>query len=304
MKLSGIDANLLASLEALLQERSVTRAARRLGVGQPAVSHSLARLRRQFNDPLLVLQGRSYVLTPKAIQLGVAVAKATRALADVFEDRPPFVPATSTQRFVIACSDWVGPVVLPPLVDLVRREASSVEIEIRALAPGAAEGPLDESVDFGLGIFDGVPPTLNQQPLYEDPAVCVVRESLELGGARMTAGSYASLPHPEITSQPGATTDFRVDRALAAAGLSRWVAVRIPFCLLATRVLEHADFVATMPSRAAHDLARMGRVRVLEPPLALPPYRFSLIWRVERGDEPAHAWLREAIASLCANGRR
>ena len=127
MKLSGIDANLLASLEALLQERSVTRAARRLGVGQPAVSHSLARLRRQFNDPLLVLQGRSYVLTPKAIQLGVAVAKATRALADVFEDRPPFVPATSTQRFVIACSDWVGPVVLPPLVDLVRREASSVD---------------------------------------------------------------------------------------------------------------------------------------------------------------------------------
>ena len=90
MKLSGIDANLLAALDALLREKSVTRAARRLGVGQPALSHSLARLRAHFKDELLVLKGRNYVLTDKAEKLASVVANATRALSDVFEEQPLF----------------------------------------------------------------------------------------------------------------------------------------------------------------------------------------------------------------------
>src|SRR6476620_1373483 len=108
MKLSGIDANLLAALDALLREKSVTRAARRLGVGQPALSHSLSRLRDHFKDDLLVLRGRNYVLTDKAEKLASVVSNATRALADVFEERPSFDAATSSYRFVVACSDLFG----------------------------------------------------------------------------------------------------------------------------------------------------------------------------------------------------
>src|SRR6185503_7664567 len=103
MRLSGIDANLLAALDALLREKSVTRAARRLGVGQPAVSHSLARLRAHFKDELLVLKGRSYVLSDRAERLASVVANATRALAEVFEEQPRFEAATSSYRFVVAC---------------------------------------------------------------------------------------------------------------------------------------------------------------------------------------------------------
>src|ERR1700712_1896705 len=99
MKLAGIDANLLAALDALLREKSVTRAARRLGVGQPAVSHALARLRDHFKDELLVLNGRDYVLTDKAEKLATVVANATRALSEVFEDKPSFDAATSSYRF-------------------------------------------------------------------------------------------------------------------------------------------------------------------------------------------------------------
>src|SRR5882724_13505073 len=105
MKLSGIDANLLAALDALLREKSVTRAARRLGVGQPALSHSLSRLRDHFRDDLLVLKGRNYVLTDKAEKLAGVVAHATRALAEVFEEPPAFDAETSSYRFVVACSD-------------------------------------------------------------------------------------------------------------------------------------------------------------------------------------------------------
>lgn len=105
VKMSGVNANILVALDALLREKSVTRAAGRLGVGQPALSHALSRLRAHFRDDLLVLNGRNYVLTDKAEKLAGLVANATRALADVFEEPPSFDAATSSNRFVVACSD-------------------------------------------------------------------------------------------------------------------------------------------------------------------------------------------------------
>ncbi|HKQ67741.1 MAG TPA: LysR family transcriptional regulator, partial [Polyangiaceae bacterium] len=133
MKLSGIDANLLAALEALLREKSVTRAAKRLGVGQPALSHSLSRLRDHFKDDLLILKGRNYLLTPRAEKLVDVVANATRALADVFEEQPTFDAATSSSRFVVACSDLFGLLIIPELLRTLRREAEHVEVEVRAM---------------------------------------------------------------------------------------------------------------------------------------------------------------------------
>src|SRR5688572_21083706 len=120
MKLSGIDANLLAALDALLREKSVTRAARRLGVGQPALSHSLARLRDHFKDELLVLKGRNYILSDKAERLASVVANATRALAEVFEEQPRFEAATSSYRFVVACSDLFGILIIPELLHTLK----------------------------------------------------------------------------------------------------------------------------------------------------------------------------------------
>ncbi|MET0595684.1 MAG: LysR family transcriptional regulator, partial [Polyangiaceae bacterium] len=175
MKLSGIDANLLAALDALLREKSVTRAARRLGVGQPAVSHSLSRLRAHFHDELLVLKGRNYVLTAKAEKLTSVVANATRALADVFEEQPSFDAATSSYRFVVACSDLFGILIVPELLRTLQREAEHVEVELRAIVAPANESILGGGVDIALGIFEDVPARINQQALYEDPAVCVIR---------------------------------------------------------------------------------------------------------------------------------
>jgi DNA-binding transcriptional LysR family regulator len=106
-------------------EKSVTRAARRLGVGQPALSHSLARLRTHFKDDLLVLKGRNYVLSDGAKKLAHVVAHATRALAEVFEERPSFDAATSSHRFVVACSDLFGILIIPELLHTLPREPST-----------------------------------------------------------------------------------------------------------------------------------------------------------------------------------
>jgi len=299
MRLSGIDANLLSSLDALLQEKSVTRAAKRLGVGQPAVSHALARLREHFRDPLLVLRGRAYVLTPRAQQLAGVVANATRALADVFEDPATFVAATSSQRFVVACSDLIGTILVPELLHVIGREAANVQFELRPLFERSAASVLGEDVDLGVGLFDDVPPGVNQQALYDDPAVCVVRASHERVGRRLTLETYVKLPHLDVAHSSDSAPDLRIDHALAAVGKHRRVTVRVPYFLLAPRVLERTDFVATMSARAGRILARMARLRLVEPPIALPSYRISQVWKADRNNDGAHAWLRQRIARIC-----
>src|SRR3954454_2532385 len=298
MKLSGIDANLLASLDALLREKSVTRAAKQLGVGQPALSHSLSRLRDHFKDDLLVLKGRNYVLTDKAEKLSSMVANATRALAEVFEEQPSFDAATSSYRFVLACADLFGILIIPELLRTLRREAEHVTIEVRAVAT-AKEAILQGGVDLALGIFEDVPSTINQQSLYEDATVCVVRANHEQVGKRLTLETYAKLPHLEIAAVPDAIPGLHIDRALAAIGKRRHVTLRVPYYLLAPRILEQTDHVATLSASGAEILAKMARLRVVAPPIELPTYKYSQIWQNRHNDDRAHTWLRERIARIC-----
>ena len=299
MRLSGIDANLLAALDALLREKSVTRAARRLGVGQPAVSHSLARLRDHFKDDLLVLNGRNYVLTTKADKLASVVAGATRALADVFEDQPSFDAATSSYRFVVACSDLIAILIIPELLRTLKSEAQHVEVEVRALVATSKESILEGGVDVALGIFENFPSTINQQSLFDDPAVCVVRANHEHVGKRLTLETYANLPHLEIGPIADAIPGLHIDRALAAIGKRRHVTLRVPYYLLAPHILEHTDHVATLSASGAEILAKMARLRVVAPPIALPSHKYSQIWKNRLNNDSANTWLRERIATIC-----
>lgn len=299
MKLSGIDANLLATLDALLREKSVTRAARRLGVGQPAVSHSLSRLRAHFKDELLVLKGRNYTLTARAEKLAGVVANATRALAEVFEEQPSFDAATSSYRFVVACSDLFGILIVPELLRTLRAEAEHVEVELRAIVAIAKDSILEGGVDVALGVFEDLPSRINQQSLYEDPAVCLVRADHAAVGKRLTLDTYSKLPHLEIAPTADAAPDLHIDRALAAIGRRRHVTLRVPYYLLAPHILEHTDHIATLSASGAEVLAKMARLRVVAPPVELPSYKYSQIWDDRRNDEKAHTWLRERIAGIC-----
>ena len=299
MKLAGIDANLLAALDALLREKSVTRAARQLGVGQPALSHSLSRLRDHFNDDLLVLRGRHYFLTDKAEKLADVVSNATRALAAVFEERPSFDAATASYRFVVACSDLFGILVIPELLRTLKRDTEHIEVELRPLVTTSKESILDGGVDLALGIFEDVPADTNQQSLYDDRAVCVVRAGHEKVGKRLTLETYGKLPHLEIAPTAESIPGLHIDRALSAIGRRRKVTLRVPYYLLVPRILETTDHVATLSAGGAAVLAKMARLRILDPPIALPTYKFSQIWRNSHNDDRAHTWLREQIHRIC-----
>ncbi len=304
MKLSGVDANLLPALDALLQERNVTRAALRLGVGQPAVSHSLARLRNHFHDELLVLRGRTYFLTEKGEKLAEVVKNATRAMAAVFEEPPGFEASTSSSRFVVACSDLLGFIILPELLRTLQSEAEHLEVELRAPSTGSKESLLERGVDLALGIFEGVPPSMNQEAIYEDAAACVVREDHGGIGDHLTLEAYGDLPHLEIGPTFDSIPELHVERALAALGKRRRVTLRTPYFLLAPRILERTDHVATLPASAAELFAKMARLRVLSPPVDLPTYKFSQIWWNNRNEDRGHAWLREHVASIYRRARR
>lgn len=298
MKLSGIDANLLAALDALLREKSVTRAAKTLGVGQPALSHSLARLREHFNDELLVLRGRNYVLTNKAEKLAGVVANATRALAEVFEERPIFQAATCTTRFVLACSDLLGTQLLPKLLQTLSNEAQYIGLEVRAVLASCDGSYVEPGVDIAAGLFENVPATMNQQMLYSDPVICLVRADHPRVSEQLTLATYCALPHLEIGSA-AAIPGLQIDRALSALGHQRIVSLRTPYYLLATSILEHTDHIATVPASCAALFGSAGNLRVLTPPIQLPDYVFSQVWPNDRNDDPAHAWLRAQIATIC-----
>jgi DNA-binding transcriptional LysR family regulator len=302
MKLSGIDANLLVALDALLSERSVTRAAGRLGVGQPAMSHSLARLRDHFKDPLLVPRGREMVLSEKALRLVDRVARAAAAFASIFEDRSSFDPHAA-RRFGVASTDLFALRFVPGMLRTIAREAPGVELELRPLVSACTQEILRDGVDLAFGVFEDVPPELNQQHLFHDPLVCVVRADHPEVGAAIALPTYVSLGHLEVVPAPHARPGEGIDRQLAASGERRRVTTRVPYYLVAARVLAESDLVLTMTRASAESLTAMAALKIVEAPFDLPPLAFSQVWSRRHDQDGAHRWLRETTARICSAPR-
>jgi DNA-binding transcriptional LysR family regulator len=300
--LSGIDANLLLALDALLEERNVTRAAARIGIGQPAMSHALARLRAHFGDPLLVAKGRELHLSKYARSLVQPVATATAALVKVFDQGRGQVDQRIARPFVIAAADLFATRFIPPILNQLEREVAELDFEVRPLASRSTEEILSDGVDLALGVFEDVPTSLNQEVLFHDAFVCVVRA----GHPRVTRGLslpvYLSLPHIEVAPAPHARPGERIDRWLTAHGHSRRrVSTRVPFFTLAARIVAEHDHVLTITEAFARELVGQAGLRVVRCPVPLAPLSFSQIWRRRFDNDAAHAWLRAAVSSVCRN---
>lgn len=298
MKISGIDANLLLALNALLKERNVTRAATSIGVGQPALSHSLARLREHFKDPLLIPKGRDFVLSEKASRLIAPVATAAAALADVFEERPKFDLARP-RPFVIAGVDLFLLRFVPEIESMLRVNAPGIELEVRALAGRSTELILGDGVELAFGSFEDVPPAINQHHLFRDPYVCVVRADNPHVGTTMTLASYVKLSHLEVRPTARSRPGVRIDRMLAAKGKRRRVTLSVPYFLLAARILATSDHVLTMTKGFAEQLISGAPLRIVKCPLAIPFLSFSQIWPHRYDGDLTHRWLRESCARVC-----
>jgi len=298
MDLRSVNLNLLAAFDALMAERSVTRAARRMGVTQSAMSSSLAQLRRLMDDPLFRRAPHGIEPTPRAVELAGPVREGLRHFARALGKRT-FDPAADARTFVVAASDYVELVLLPPLLERVAREAPGVRIEVRPW--GLQEVPRSLAlgeVDLVLGYYDEVPARHRDELLFDEVYTCIVRRDHPTVRKELSLAKWLALPHV-LVSQRGESPGS-VDRALAARGLARTIGARVSHFLLVPVLVARTDLVAAIGARVAATFANPLRLRAFAPPVALPSARTGQVWHEQMHDDPAHRWLRRVIAEESA----
>jgi DNA-binding transcriptional LysR family regulator len=296
VNLASIDLNLLVALDALLEERHVTRAARRLGLSQPAASHALARLRELLRDPLLVRSGATLVPTPRAS----ALVRDVRAILDSIRATLAggvFDPATSTRHFALGAADYFELVVLPALVHALAVAAPGIDLVVRPVggdaAPALGDGKLD--VFFAVDALAGAA-HIRRRPLFDEGYVCAVRAGHPVLRRGLDLDRFLQLGHVFIA--PGGTRGGVVDDALARRKKVRRVVAMVPSFLAAPAIVASSDLIVTMPVRPAKRLASAFDLRLLEPPIALPRFTVSAYWHDRVQEDPAHVWLREQLVAV------
>lgn len=291
VNLAGLDLNLIKVLHALLEERSVTAAGRRIGLSQPATSNALGRLRGVFHDPLFVRGANGLTPTAFAEELRLPVNKAVAALEEAFRQPAAFDPAQATGTISIAASDSIALVLLPLLWRLLESEAPGLDLHVHSGDRAQIETLLkDGAVDFALGPFGGARGRWEVEPLYEEGFSLVLRRGHPLLEDEITAERMAD--YPAVLVSPGGQRRGVVDDALEAMGLSRRVAVVVSHFLLAPHLVQGSDLVLLLATRVAELAARPLGLVVCPPPVALGRYLAVAAWPLDSTDPARLAWLR------------
>jgi len=300
MNLQSFDLNLLLAFESLMIERSVTRAAKRINLSQPAMSNALARLRRTFDDPLLIRTTEGMKPTATALSVIGPVRAALSQLRGALEEKPAFDPADSRRSFQLLANDYAEALLFAPVIDLISRQASAVTIRIdrqRSLFQPPTPASLADSNDIAIGFFPdalSLDRSIHSQFLWEEKNVCVARRAHPSIRGKLSLKQFATLPHVAVfykSEGPGV-----IDTILEQRGYARRVAGFVPHFTSVPFIVAASDLIATIPERLAVRLAPALKLQVLPVPIAMPPFRLSMLWH-EHGDrDPAHAWLRGLIA--------
>jgi DNA-binding transcriptional LysR family regulator len=287
---AALDLNLSRHLDALLGERHVTRAAARVGLTQSAMSRSLAKLRAQLGDALLVRGAGGLVLTPRAEALRAPLRRTLDDLGTLFGPTPAFDPATAARSFTMAMADYGQAMLLPPLLARIRARAPGVDIVVISSGPDAS-GALDGGqADLAFSPRRAGAATTVWRKLFHEEFVCIARRGHPGVGTRLTLARFLALPHVSIT--PGNRAGTPTDEALARQGRRRHVAVRVPTFLMAP-VLD--------PARLASRAATMLPLTVHPPPFPLAGFDFHMAWHERHRHDPGHLWLRQQVIALATD---
>lgn len=290
--LRRLDINLLLTLDVLLSEHNVTRAAQRLNLSQPSVSVHLAKLRDIFADPLLLPGPRGMRPTARADELREPLRQALEALERAVSPASPFNPAEARHTWNVMASDYgESTIVLPALAGL-RSAAPGTRLALFDLVPSQLARQAEQgTIDLAFHTSEDSPLGLRRRTLFTEHYVLVGRAGHPQLKKRPTLAQFCELDQV-IVSPDGGGFQGVTDKALAQVGLTRRVVLSVPHFLFVRSVVESTDMVAMMPSR----LVRDGRgLEVVEPPLEVPGYEMSMLWAERCHRDPAHQWLREFI---------
>jgi DNA-binding transcriptional LysR family regulator len=315
---NALDLNLLRVFDALIEERSVTRAGERLGLSQSAISHALNRLRYVLDDELFVRGPDGMQPTPRAAEMAPRLRQGLLNLQHALTPAD-FAPAQSDRRFTMICGEYVGTVLMPMLIARLRASAPNAEFRIRPSNMGVAEALLAGRADLAIGSFRRLPEWFGCEPLFSETRVWVIGADHPAAWRELTLERLAGLPHLLISATgedehavAGYVVDHGLERlvmrsevgllqgALAARGLSRVVGLTTPHFSAALAVVSQSDMAAPLPRRLATAFAGAYRLKLFEPPYPSPAFEIMALWHREHGSDPAIQWLRNVVREVAA----
>ena len=304
MNLQSIDLNLLVAFEALMDERNVTRASKRVGLSQPAMSNALTRLRRTFDDPLLVRTSNGMAPTSAAHALIEPVRLALSQLRAILQEKPSFDPAATGHTFHVLANDYAEVILLAPLARQVRNLAPQVSIRVHRpanvfLPPSASS--LADSFDVAIGFFPdalALDARVRSEILFEEENVCIASGRHPSIRGKLSFRQYASASHAAVfykSEGPGI-----IDTLLAQKGLARSTVIQVPHFCSVPFLVASSDLIATVPKRLASRFSKALKLQTLAVPFAIPPFRLTLLWHQRLDSDPAQAWFRATILATAA----
>lgn len=291
------DLNLLPVFLALMEERSVTRAAERLGITQPALSNALTRLRDTLKDPLFIRERYGMRPTAKAEALAPVIAAALDQLDGVVRDQQDFDPASAQQLFTLAPNSYVEFVLMPALVTRLRTRAPGIRLRLTPYGSDLAEtGVTSGTTALALGRFVNPPNNLVVRHLMDEGLACVVRADHPQVGSKLTRKQYEQLKHVNVL--PPGRLKFGLFQRLEREGLRREVAVSVTHFLAVPEMVAVSDYCATLPRLICRRLAGDPRLKVLPAPVDLGTFPVEMAWHARYRHDPAHRWLRQQIVEV------
>ncbi len=292
MKLNKVDLNLFVAFDAIYTESSLSGAAQRLHVTQPAMSNTLNRLRELFDDPLFVRSGRGMMPTPGAQNIIGPVREALATLNASLHKLTSFDPATADKTFRFSMRDLNEAQLFPRLLELLQPEAPGVVVEsfqipredaVKELASGRLDFVIDAPV-----LSD---PQLRQQKLTEDEFVCVVREGHPIVDRELTLEKYLALPHIVVTSRRNGLSI--IDRELEKIGKFRRISMRTQHSLMVPELVRRTDMTMT----TVNSFSKFHTTRAMPLPFKMPPLEMYLYWHKSADLDPASRWLRQKLTA-------
>ena len=292
------DLNFLFMLEALLDEGSVSAAADRLGLSQPAMSHALARLRKRFGDPLFVKTRSGMRPTPTAERIGLVSRRVLSVVRAEILEVGAFDPATTTRTFTLGLSDMASTILLGRITERFAASAPLARLRVVNVREKDIASQLEEGqIDLVVGTYAPRSPSILQQTLFRATEyVCIVRTGHPVIRGRLSLDQFAATAHVSAV-QNGEANDF-VDKALRSRGLSRRVAVEVPSLLAVPKVVAYTDYVALVPGALAALSRKTTPLRILKPPVRPAAPLIRQYWHLRFKADTGVAWLRALLLGL------
>ncbi|MBI1203212.1 MAG: LysR family transcriptional regulator [Rhodopseudomonas sp.] len=299
MNLGTLDFNLLKVLDALVTERNVTRAGKRLGRSQPAVSNALLRLRQLLSDDLLVRGPGGFVLTPRAEAIGAPLREAIALIETCLAEEPQFNPAKAAGVFRLSVPDRLSIALLPPLFARLQKLSPHMALQVQTADRQQAIDLLEtDRTDLSLGWFDDLPPHFRSHEMLEDKLCCVFRRDHPVArrGARFDIEAVLSFPHLIVSATGQRTAVF--DDLLLRRGLRRHALVTVTNFTTVPELLHRSDMIGVFTKLAADVFHKSFGLARRPVPIDVGSITTDMIWHLRYDRDRKHAWLRQQIEAI------